>query len=60
MKENYYETIDVNPENKIDSKLSIIDIKPRYYSVSIPENENKPFNDKINLKNLMDFPIIIV
>ena len=62
MKESNIETSNVNSENRTysDSKLTFLEIKPKNYSVNIPDNESKPFYDKIVLKNVMDFPILIV
>lgn len=49
-------------ENKVSSenKLNIIDIKPKKYSVVLPFSDNKLHYDKITLKNLLDFPIVLV
>ena len=62
MKEKIRDNIQVNQESKLyyDTKICLLDIIPKDYCINIHNNENKPFNDRIFLKNMMDFPVIIV
>ncbi len=62
MKENSRDTNNATLDQKlsIESKVNILDIKPKKYGVILPNSDNKLYHDKITIKNLLDFPIILV
>jgi hypothetical protein len=62
MKENSRDTNNATLDQKLstESKVNILDIKPKKYSVILQNSDNKLYQDKITIKNLLDFPIILV